>query len=152
MKGTGSPEPIYNLPEAVFFFAAEPRLTSALLFLIPNCVCAVRKPSLQILLGGTRSSRGRAGACITRRQPCFGSSIPYPAPKGLRHRGACSKGRSPEFCCSLETHSFIRGCDGARRRYSEPSRSLPGEEEEVKQQEKCGLWVTPHLPGELTAA
>lgn len=40
--------------------------------------------------------------------------------------GPCSasKGCSPEFCCSLKTHSFMRGWEGALRRYLEPSRSL----------------------------
>lgn len=43
--------------------------------------------------------------------------------------GPCSacKDYSPEFCCSFETHSFMRGWVGALRRYSEPSCSLQGE-------------------------
>lgn len=43
--------------------------------------------------------------------------------------GSCSacQGCSPEFCCSFETHSFMRGWVGALRRYSEPSCSLQGE-------------------------
>lgn len=53
---------------------------------------------------------------------------PAPRAVGRVPRSSCPpRGSSPEFCCSLETHSFMRGWEGALRRYSEPSRSLAEE-------------------------
>lgn len=84
-------------------------------------------------------SQGRLGGCINQRAMlcCFSSDPPLyqRAQQGLNKHGnhielrpcSASKGCSPEFCCSFETHSFMRGWVGALRRYSEPSCSLQGE-------------------------